>query len=165
MKRPCKYDQLQIRVTAQEKAAVRRAASDAGMEISSWVLSRLLPSLGEEFQARVAALNIDGERKVAFADLNDFLVALTAEELVVAVAAPPREALDNYLMNYVAAMIEIAAHKKDSPVPFWVSEIAPLEKPHFGVSLKSLRLHLLTNSPVAFRRRNIFIDSTLGDRV
>ena len=144
---------------------MRRAASDAGMEISSWVLSRILPSLGEEFQARVAALNIGGERKVAFADLNDFLAHLTGEELLVAVAAPPREALDNYLMNYVAAMIETAAQQKNALAPSWISEIAPLEKPHFGVSLKSIRLHLLTNSPAAFRRRNIFVDSTLGDRV
>lgn len=165
MKRPCKFHQLQVRVTAQEKAAVRRAASDAGMEISSWVLSRLLPSLGEEFQARVAALNYSAERKAAFAGLNDFLVALTDEEFLVAVAAPPRETLDRYLMNYLAAMIEIAAQQKNALVPPWVSEIAPLEKPQFGVPLKSVRLHLLTNSPAAFRRRNIFVDSTLGDRV
>jgi hypothetical protein len=40
-----------------------------------------------------------------------------------------------------------------------------LPQPVFGSELKALRLHLLTNSPPAFRRRNIFIDATLGDRV
>ena len=35
----------------------------------------------------------------------------------------------------------------------------------FASELKSLRLHLLTKSPAPFRRRNLFVDSTLGDRV
>jgi hypothetical protein len=35
----------------------------------------------------------------------------------------------------------------------------------FGSDLQNLRLYLLTHSPPPFRRRNIFIDSTLGDRV
>jgi hypothetical protein len=35
----------------------------------------------------------------------------------------------------------------------------------FGTPIESLRLHLLTASPPAFRRRRIFIDATVGDRV
>jgi hypothetical protein len=35
----------------------------------------------------------------------------------------------------------------------------------FCSSLQSLRMHLLTHSPPPFRRRNIFIDSSLGQRV
>jgi hypothetical protein len=50
-------------------------------------------------------------------------------------------------------------------VPEWTRSIPLLVEPVFGSDLKSLRLHLLTNSPPPFRSRNIFIDSTLGDRV
>jgi hypothetical protein len=41
----------------------------------------------------------------------------------------------------------------------------PLAEPVFASSLQSLRLHLLVLSPAPFRRRNIFIDSTLGARI
>jgi hypothetical protein len=43
--------------------------------------------------------------------------------------------------------------------------VVPLEEPAFGTALQSLRLHLLTHSPPPFRLRNIFIDSSLGQRV
>jgi hypothetical protein len=46
-----------------------------------------------------------------------------------------------------------------------VREVPPLEEPHFATTLEGLRLHLLQVSPVPFKRRNIFIDSSLGDRV
>jgi hypothetical protein len=36
--------------------------------------------------------------------------------------------------------------------------------PFFATRLKSLRPHLLRTTPVAFRRRNIFADSTIGAR-
>jgi hypothetical protein len=35
----------------------------------------------------------------------------------------------------------------------------------FGSTLVSLRLYLLTHSPPPFRRRNIFIDATVGSSV
>lgn len=63
-------------------------------------------------------------------------------------------------------MVELAAHRRDVPPPAWVRDIKPLERePHFATSLPGLRLHLLRTSPVPFKRRNIFIDSSIGDRV
>jgi hypothetical protein len=40
-----------------------------------------------------------------------------------------------------------------------------LADPFFGSELRSLRHYLLTHSPAPFRSRNIFIDSTVGDRI
>jgi uncharacterized protein (DUF1778 family) len=37
-----KDSQLQIRVSAADKAAIRRAADRAGLDVSTWVLSQLL---------------------------------------------------------------------------------------------------------------------------
>ena len=77
----------------------------------------------------------------------------------------PAIELSPYLRNYVAAMVEQAAHQKNLPAPPWLCDIQPLEEPHFAAPLANLRLHLLRASPVPFRRRNIFVDSGVGSRV
>jgi hypothetical protein len=49
--------------------------------------------------------------------------------------------------------------------PTWAGSVEPLDRPHFATPLRSLRLHLLRASPVPFKRRNIFVDSSVGARV
>lgn len=63
-------------------------------------------------------------------------------------------------------MVEQAAHLKGAlrPPP-WTSAVAPLAQPVFVTPWMSLRAHLLLESPIPFRRRNIFIDASIGDRV
>jgi hypothetical protein len=104
-------------------------------------------------------------RRFALAELNDLLAKLTRAELSGALRDAPRLDLSPYWKNYVAAMVEQAAHLKTIPAPRWLSDIEPLAEPHFAGGLASLRLHLLRASPVPFRRRNIFVDSAVGDRV
>jgi hypothetical protein len=101
----------------------------------------------------------------ALAELNSFLSGASASELRDAIAAAPTAKLTPYLANYIAAMVEYACQQRGVAVPAWVRTIEPLTEPTFGSALPSLRLHLLTHSPPSFRRRNIFIDSSLGDRV
>ncbi len=69
------------------------------------------------------------------------------------------------MRNYVAAMVEQAAHMKRVRPPAWTARVEPLETPWFATSLESLRLHLLRASPVPFKRRNLFVDSAVGARV
>jgi hypothetical protein len=135
------------------------------MSMSDWVLSRALPPLRENFQDLLQALSISEKPGYVLAELNDLLTPLSAGEFELAVAEPPQVQLDPYWENYVAAMIEQAAALKNTEAPAWTENVRPLEEPAFGSSLKSLRLYLLTHSPIAFRRRNIFIDSSIGDRV
>jgi len=165
--RDAKTQQLQIRLTAAEKAAIQRAAARAGMDMSAWVLARLLPQRSRPFLALSQALAGAGadERRYLLAELNDFLSGLAPRELVDAVAERPTQALDAYLANYLAAMVETAAHRVGAEPPAWTAEIAPLDEPVFGTPLRGLRLHLLLNAPPPFRRRNIFVDSSIGDRV
>jgi hypothetical protein len=73
--------------------------------------------------------------------------------------------LSAFLRNYVAAMVEHACAQRAVTVPRWVRAVEPLSDPVFGSELQSLRLHLLTQSPPAFRCRNLFIDSSVGERV
>ncbi|MDO8580740.1 MAG: hypothetical protein Q7S13_04600, partial [Candidatus Omnitrophota bacterium] len=88
-----------------------------------------------------------------------------ADEFELAVAQPPVVSLSPYLANYIAAMVEYTAVKKGRRAPAWTRDIPPLEQPVFGSDLGSLKLHLLTHSPPPFRRRNLFVDSTVGQRV
>jgi hypothetical protein len=89
---------------------------------------------------------------------------LGAGELQEAVASPP-PALTPYLANYIAAMVEYACAKAGIDSPAWTRTVAPLTGPVFGSTLMGLRLYLLAHSPPPFRRRNIFIDASVGSRV
>lgn len=118
------------------------------------------------FARLLEVLRADDQPSFALAELNDLLSGLTPAELGSAVEHADLAGLTPYLRNYVAAMVELAAHQRDVPPPAWVRDVEPLEMiPHFATSLAGLRLHLLRASPVPFKRRNIFIDSSIGDRV
>lgn len=157
--------QLQIRVAPQEKAAIIRGARKANMGISQWVLSKVLPDTQQEFHGLLGRLKNTSDAKYVLAEIHDLLNAAAGDEFELMVSHPPPASLPAYYLNYVAAMVEYAAAKKGRPAPLWIREIPPLDQPAFGSGLESLRLYLLTHSPPPFRRRNIFIDSTIGQRV
>jgi hypothetical protein len=62
-------------------------------------------------------------------------------------------------------MVETAAHRSGVTPPAWTLGVQPLGYPAFGSPLLGLRLHLLLAAPPAFKRRNLFVDSAVGDRV
>jgi hypothetical protein len=62
-------------------------------------------------------------------------------------------------------MVEQAAHLKGVSSPVWTTTIPPLDAPRFATTLTSLRPYLLAASPVSFKRRNIFVDASIGGRV
>lgn len=114
-----------------------------------------------QFACLASELSARNSRWV-LASLNDLLTTATREEVE---SLPVPAINDPYLANYVAAMVEVAAHRTAGYPPAWTSEVRPLDNPVFAVPWLSLRTHLLLNSPPPFARRNIFIDSTLGARV
>ena len=160
-----KTAQLQIRVSSDEKKAIQHAAQRAGMDMSAYVLSRVLSAPALQFQECVAGCVRDASPGFALAELNSLLSALTPGEMRDAVAAPPSLELPPFLANYVAAMVEYGCARCSIAVPGWTRSVVPLEDPAFGTTLQSLRLHLLTHSPPPFRRRNIFVDSSLGRQI
>jgi hypothetical protein len=163
--KPAKTSQMQIRVSAGEKAAIQRAASRAGMDMSAYVLSCVLSVPAAEVRDCVLKCAAAASPRFALAELNSLLASLTAGELRDAIAAPLPPGLSAFLCNYIAAMVESACAQRAVAVPAWTRSIAPLAEPAFGSDLQSLRLYLLTRSPPAFRCRNIFIDATVGDQV
>ena len=161
-----KTEQLQIRVSRGEKARIQARAAAAGEDVSKWVLRRLLPPAEEQFQTLCEALAAKAaNRAQALADMHDFLAGLSTRSIKTALRAAPSAALGEFEANYVAAMIEHTCTNKGVRVPGWVDSIESLSSPWFASELESLRLYLLVNSPPAFRRRNLFVDSTVGARV
>ena len=160
-----KSSQLQIRVTSAEKAAIQSASHRAGMDMSAYVLSRVLSANSARFSECVAACAATATPSYALAELNAFLTGLTPQEFCGAVLHPPLAQLTPFVANYVAAMVEYGCARAGVSTPAWTRAIAPLADPAFGTTLQSLRLHLLTHSPPPFRQRNIVIDATLGAQV
>ena len=160
-----KTDYLQIRISPADKARLRRRAERAGKDISAYVLDRVLPSQGAEFDRLVDRAR-GPETAYALAALHDFLAALGRHEFARAVEGDPlRRADAAQLANYVAAMVEHASVNLGLRPPSWTTSVKSLDAPWFASNLASLRLHLLFNAPAAFRARNLFVDATVGDRI
>ncbi len=160
-----KTQQLQIRVTPEQKASLKRFARLSGLGLSGYVLSRALPSARTRFLELLRTIADNHQKRFGLAELNDLLSGLSSSKFKEAVVEAPIRDLSPYWQNYVAAMVEQAAHQKKIPPPAWTYEVEPLDAPRFAVPVSSLRLHLLRSAPVAFRRRNIFVDSGVGNRV
>ena len=160
-----KTSQLQIRVAPAQKAELARRARAEGMDLSSWVLSRLLPQNRLRFVELVRTLAREPGSNFVLAAIHDFLESLGRGDFKTALEVLPPNKLELVSANQLAAMVETRAARLHVRPPQWASEIAPLEQPWFPTTLLSLRLHLLCNAPAAFRCRNLFVDSTLGARV
>lgn len=165
-----KTEQLQIRVTPRQKATLKRQARAAGLDVSTYVLARVLPPKRDRFADLLRELGSSADHRFALADLHDFLADCGPqpfEEALqeTAVTAKGLASLSPFLQNYVAAMVEQAATQKSLMPPRWVRDILPLDAPYFAGALRSVRQYLLVVSPVPFKRRNLFVDATIGDRV
>ncbi len=160
-----KSQQLQIRVTPDQKRRIKQLASGAGQNVSSYVLSRVLPPAQGRFDELVTLLAEGNEHRYVLAALNDLLSELGPAELREAVGHGDVGDLSPFLRNYVAAMVEQACHLKGILAPSWTARVLPLEIPWFAASGAGFRLHLLKASPVPFKRRNLFVDAGVGFRV
>lgn len=160
-----KTAQLQIRVTPAQKAALKREARAAGCDVSTLVLARALPARDERLRELVEALRDHLSPGYVLAEIHDLLAQAAPLEFADLVGAVNVRALDALHQNYVAAMVEQAAALKAVAPPDWTRDVVPLETPYFAAPLRSLRTHLLNTSPVPFKRRNLFVDSSIGARV
>lgn len=119
----------------------------------------------ERFQVLTDALTDAEHRGLRLANLADYLRTLPPEAFRRAVAAAPRATLDHSTLNYLAGAIELASERRGQAPPAWTAAVPPSATPMFGSELASLRLYLLTQAPVAFRRRNIFVTDSFDERV
>jgi len=160
-----KSQQLQIRVSPSQKAALKRLARVTGLDVSTYVLTRTLPPAAIRLKELLGLLANETTDRFALAELNDLLAGLSPAAFGEAVEGLDVRRLSPFLQNYVSAMVEHAAHQKSVVAPRWVRDVEPQDTPYFAVPFPNLRAHLLRAAPVAFKRRNLFIDATVGDRV
>jgi hypothetical protein len=152
-------------VSPAQKAELKVLADRAGVDVSTYVLSRALPAPGTQVSGLIEALGREEDYKFALAGLSDALAGLPPAAFEDVVRDLDVRQLSNFLQNYVSAMVEHAAHQKGVSPPRWTGDVVPLESPFFAVSFRRLRPHLLRSAPVAFKRRNLFVDAAVGDRV
>lgn len=159
---------MQIRVSPDEKAMIERQAAAQGKGVSQWILAQVIARPLFEFEKLIRELEICEEgwsQRMVFASVHDFLMDLGAGNFSWVFENNLLSNLDSEKANVVAAMIETAAHQKNLSPPSWLGSVLPLPKPKFFTELESLRKYLLIHSPPIFRRRNLFVDDTLGGRV
>lgn len=164
MKQLKKSEYLQIRVSKQEKEIIKSSAQSAGVDMSAWILQRVLHDKAKQF-IHITNKLPDEKQSFVLAELHDFLAKLKANDFELAVSIEPRIKLTDFQINYVIAMIVHRAKQLNISAPTWIDNYPILPQPYFATNLKNLRFHLLINSPIAFKQRNIFIDSSIGDRV
>jgi hypothetical protein len=156
---------VQIRVTPAEKTTLKRLAQSSGQDLSKYVLSMALPATRLRFEGILGSLREETDHRFALAELNDLLSDLAPMEFHRTVHTADLAGLSPFLQNYVAAIVEHAAGLKKVDPPSWTRSVRPLPLPWFATPLRGLRLHLLRASPVPFKRRNLFVDASVGARV
>ncbi len=73
---------------------------------------------------------------------------------------------DNKYKAYIAAAVEELSLKNNLEIPAWVFEKKYfLKEPFFVGGLESLKAFLIVESPLPFRRRNIFVSENVLHRV
>ncbi|MEX2181746.1 MAG: DUF1778 domain-containing protein [Gemmatimonadaceae bacterium] len=164
-----KTEQLQVRVTPDEKAKIRAAAEASGLDLSSYVLARVLPQARRtEFEKLVDALAYDSAHRarIYLAELEDcFLTLPRARAIEVATVPAAFHALSAFHQNYIAAYAEQRSALWGTLPPDWTLDVPPLPAPHFALGIMSWRPYLLRVAPVVWRRRNLFIEKGLGTRL
>lgn len=114
-------------------------------------------TLKEVVQWGAAHGNVDGYLREF---LDEFYLAREAGLREVMLSEEPPLASDRHIDAYMGAVAEHLAGRYGVAVPGWVSASARfLKTPFFPCGLESLKATLLVESPVAFRRRLIFVGS------
>lgn len=152
-----KTSQLQVRVSPGQKASLKRLAEAAGLSVSAYVLSVVLPPTQLEFSERARALRGARNHANALSDLMLFLSGLSVEEFPEAVDGADLDDLPLLLQNYAAATVEQEAARKGLKTPRWAAAVPQVDRPHFSSDLRSLRPYLMRVTPPAFKRRNVFV--------
>ena len=156
-----KTSQIQLRVTPAQKKDLTRRARAEGMDLSAWMLGRLVPPARARLQELVHTLADASAPSFALAAIPD----LHRGDFKVVTEGLALGALEPFRANYLAAMVEAVAARLRVEPPAWVLRVEPLAMPWFASGLASVRLHLLSSSPPPFRARNLFVDASVGGRV
>lgn len=107
--------------------------------------------------------------KIVIPDFIDDFTRLRDREMKLEIVSERPMVLESrYHEAYLAAVTEYLCHRDGLPVPEWTQdEKYFLEEAHyaFGKKGSAISLTLLAESPVPFRKRNIFVSANVMSRV
>ena len=86
----------------------------------------------------------------------------TDSQLVI--EAPP-SGMPRRLRALLASVVEALCAEKGLASPAWCEEVGPMPEPWFVAGMESLKASALVESPVFFRKRNIFVLGNFLSRV
>lgn len=146
--------QLQIRVSPEQKATLKRLAAHAGLSVSAYVLAQSIPSEGRALESAIADLRAGTPGAVPV--LRRQVEAIPPQELGDRLGSVDVSDLGALAQNQFAALVEEVAREAGAEPPRWTATIPALDAPHFRWPLRSLRPYQLRSSPIVLKRRNIF---------
>lgn len=97
--------------------------------------------------------------------LDEFKIS-NREERLYSVSTKPFDKLKKKHSAYLAAVVEELCIENKLKIPTWVNKKKYfLKYPIFYTKFESLKAILIKESPIAFRRRNLFVSENILSRV
>lgn len=148
------------RISTLEKVADALGLPAEGVR---WVLERYLGEAPESAFCASMRIIFDGfdSWKV---HLFDFVDAFRAAPAPALLRTPPTAELDPRLAALLASTVETLCAEQGWTPPPWSAGVSPLPRPWFVSGVESLKASALLESPVRFRRRNLFVLSNFLSR-
>lgn len=160
-----KNQQLQIRVSAAQKALLKRRAAAAGLDVSTFVLRRVLVDTEAQLEDLMLTVAAEREPRATLARIGALLASLDSPSFRELTMALDVSRLTPFYQNYLAAMVEHRAAQLGVPAPAWTLRVAVLDEPYFPAGTDRLRPYLMREAPVVYKRRNLFVDAGVGDHL
>jgi len=89
--------------------------------------------------------------------LFNFIDAFRKSRDVNYVSMPPTVEISQKMRALIASTVEALCDELNMPRPEWCACVSPLKKPWFISGMESLKAAAILESPVHFRKRNIFV--------
>jgi len=96
--------------------------------------------------------------------LFDFVDRFRSGPALALVRTPPAAELDPSLVALLASIVDALCAEQGWDVPDWSAAVGPLPRPWFVSGIENLKASALQESPVRFRRRNLFVLSNFLSR-
>jgi hypothetical protein len=97
--------------------------------------------------------------------IDEFNIANRKKKMEMVKHLPFPKITDKKQAAYIAATIEELCFRNKLPIPDWVfDQKYYLKKPYFVGGLESIKAFLIVESPLSFRRRNIFVSENVLER-
>lgn len=152
-----KSETIQIRVSKAEKEKLKKLSQVHKMCVSEFILSNLLTDISAYEVRQLYELIAKGENRVlSLFNLRNKLKKISPAFWDGAVGIVP-DFLDPFSLAYVASTIEELSYIRGLSYPEWCTGIKALSEPYIGSDQETMNFYILVNSPVPFKRRNIFL--------